>query len=75
MCWKTLEDRAVLAALYWLVEVCNDDICGHCAHYVEPKEDEDFTTCAHLEAGDDDNNRICCEGVIEYFKQKEIEKL
>ena len=52
----------------YLIENCGCDLCGKCAYYTPPKQDEDFTPCQMFEQ---DGNIACRNGMIEYFKNNE----
>ena len=47
------------------------DICGKCVHYVEPKEDEDYTPCPAYEKS---GKTACRKGMIEYFSKSKNEQ-
>lgn len=66
MCYDDSEqtDRLGMVALQkafeWLLADSNNDTCGHCAFYKEPKEDEEFY-CGH--------RHECAKGIVKYFEQ------
>lgn len=67
---KALKEKATTAALDWLVENCDADLCGHCAYYVPPKEDEDFTPCKGWDGEGAPDCKTCREGLLEHFAQE-----
>lgn len=48
----------------YLIESSGCDLCGKCAYYVQPKENEDFTGCQMFEK---DGNNACRKGMIKWF--------
>ena len=56
----------------YLIEHSGCDLCGKCAYYVQPKENEDFKGCQMF---DRDGNGACRQGMIEWFKSSRKTKV
>lgn len=63
-----MKNNELIEVIDYLVENSACDLCGHCAYYKQPKNDEDYTPCNELEKH---GNVACRNGMIEYFKKKE----
>lgn len=61
---KTDETKGLIACIDWLIKESACDLCGYCAKYVPPKDDEDFTPCPGFE---EYGGKACLDGVIEFF--------
>lgn len=58
------EAEGAVACIEWLIKESACDLCGHCAKYIPPKKNEDFTPCPGFEKY---GKKACLDGVIDYF--------